>query len=357
VGIGDVKGSEGCQVTGDSVRTDGATLRPDPAGRHPVERHAAGDGVRVPPELAEALREGPFHRALRMAIADRGLPLARLRARLDELGAHVGQSTLSYWQRGTRHPELPKAIGTIRALETVLRLPRESLVTLVRLAGRPAGPAPLVPAGPVDPAALWGRTVALLAELDGMPDANRCNAELEVLAAHDTLLVGTNRELLAVTTRMVVRALVPGPDRYLAVHHGDERSGTAAVEAVAAEGCQPGRVHHAASAPGLVAELLFDRRLDEGETHVFCFTVRDGAGGPTPGRYRLFRGSCASYLAQMAFRPEALPDRCVRRSRAAESAEPATAADLVCGLGGVVSAYFPDIGPGLAGIDVRWAGQ
>jgi hypothetical protein len=40
-----------------------------------------------------------------------------------------------------------------------------------------------------------------------------------------------------------------------------------------------------------------------------------------------------------------------------DSAEPATAEDLVCGLGGVVSAYFPDAGPGLAGVDVRWSDQ
>jgi hypothetical protein len=345
-------------VTGDPVRAGGPAVRPGFAEEHPVEGDGVGDGHEVPPALAEALREGPFHRALRVAIMHRGLPLARLRARLDQLDAHVGQSTLSYWQRGTRHPELPKAIGTIRALESVLRLPRESLVTLVRLAGRPAGPAPLVPAGPDDPAALWARTVALLAEFDGLPDANRCNAELEVLAAHDTVLVGANRELLAVTSRMVVRALVAGPDRYLAVHHGEERSRTESIEAVAAEGCRPGPVHRAGSSPDLVAELVFDRRLTEGETHVFCFTVRGGGQGePARGQYRMFRGSCASYLLQVAFRPEAVPAGCVRRFRAVDSAEPATAEDLVCGLGGVVSAYFPDAGPGLAGVDVRWSDQ
>ncbi|GDY31296.1 hypothetical protein [Gandjariella thermophila] len=338
-------------MTGDPVRAERPAVLTQAAGEDPI----GGDGRDLPAELDEALREGPFHRALRAAIAHRGLPLARLRARLDELGAHVGQSTLSYWQRGTRHPELPKAVGAIRALESVLRLPRESLVTLARLAGRPAGPAPLLPATPADPADAWARTVALLAEFDSLPDAKRCNAELEVLAVHDTVLVGANRQRLAVTTRMVVRALVDGPDRYLVVHHADEVPAGEDIEAVAAEGCRPGWLRRAAAVPGLVAELLFDRRLAEGETHVFCFTVRDGTGGPTPGQYRMFRGSCASYLVQMSFRPEMPPARCVRRFRAADGTEPASADDLVCGLGGVVSAYFPDVGPGLAGIDITWS--
>ena len=47
--------------------------------------------------------------------------LARLRAHLEQLGVQVGQSTLSYWQRGLRHPEVPRAISTVRALESVLR--------------------------------------------------------------------------------------------------------------------------------------------------------------------------------------------------------------------------------------------
>lgn len=308
----------------------------------------------MPAELAEVLHEGPFHRALRAAIAHRRLPLARLRARLADVGAPVGQSTLSYWQRGTRHPELPKAIGTVRALEAVLDLPPESLVTLVRVAGRPVGPAPTVPAALADLAGTWTETVALLADFDTMPDTNRCNAELEVLSAHDTVEVGANREQCSMTSRMVVRALAPGPDRYLAVHHGDERCRIERVDVLAEEGCRPGRVRRAPSTPGLVAELLFDRGLAEGETHVFCFTIRDGTGGPTPGQYRMFRGTCDNYLLQIRFTAGALPARSVRRFRAADSAEPVGAEDLVCGIGGVVSAYFTQIGPGLAGIDVEW---
>ncbi|HWO64663.1 MAG TPA: hypothetical protein VNO31_31965, partial [Umezawaea sp.] len=85
----------------------------------------------MPASLAETLRYGPFHRALRDAIAFRGLSLARLRAHIEQLGVQVGQSTLSYWQRGLRHPEVPRAIPTVRALEVVLKLPTDSLTSLI----------------------------------------------------------------------------------------------------------------------------------------------------------------------------------------------------------------------------------
>ena len=35
-------------------------------------------------------------------------------------------------------------------------------------------------------------------------------------------------------------------------------------------------------------------------------------------------------------------------------ATPVEVDELVCGLGGVVSAYFSDVGPGTAGVSVEW---
>ena len=109
--------------------------------------------------LVEALRYGPFPRALRTAIAHRGLSLARLGAHLDRMGVHVGQSTLSYWQRGLRHPEVPRALSALRALERVLALPPDSLVVLVgdvpyygRFGFTAVPPGQIAFPGPVNPA-------------------------------------------------------------------------------------------------------------------------------------------------------------------------------------------------------------
>ncbi|TWP43775.1 hypothetical protein FKR81_42075 [Lentzea tibetensis] len=307
----------------------------------------------LPTPLAETLRYGPFHRALREAIAHRGLSLARLRAHLEQLGVQVGQSTLSYWQRGLRHPEVPRAIGTVRALETVLRLPPESLLGLIGPRPQPYAPRP-VPAAFAELASAWAETAPLLAEFESVPEAGRGNAELEVLSVHDTVSIGMHREQRAITTRLVVRAMRQGPDRYLAVHQGDEGSLIDNALVRAGEGCRQGRLRRQNVSRGLAVELLFDRRLAEGEEHVFSFTIVDDTGGPTPGHHRTFRDACASYLLQLSFHRRALPARCIKQFRVSAEATPVDVEELVCGLGGVVSAYYGHVGPGIAGVAVEW---
>ncbi|MEU5695424.1 hypothetical protein [Actinosynnema sp. NPDC020468] len=306
----------------------------------------SADQPGLPSALAETLRYGPFHRALHDAIAHRGLSLARLRAHLEALGVQVGQSTLSYWQRGLRHPEVPRAIGTVRALETVLRLPPESLVALVGRRPQPRLPRPAF----AELAGAWNRTRPI-AEFD--PES-KVNSDLEVLAVHDSVLIGAQREQRSITTRLVVRAKRPGPDRYVAVHQGDE--GCVIDNAIVrpAEGCRQGRSRRQSASRGLAFELLFDRRLAEGEEHVFSFTVLDDTGGPTPGHHRTFPDPCRGYLLQLAFNRRTLPARCTRQFRTDTDAPPIDVDELVCGIGGVVSAYFLDVGPGLAGVAVEW---
>ncbi len=82
----------------------------------------------TPRSLDEALRRGPFHCALRFAIASSGLSLDCLRRRLAAEGCEVSLSALSYWQRGVRRPERPTSIQAVLALERILGLRRSSLV-------------------------------------------------------------------------------------------------------------------------------------------------------------------------------------------------------------------------------------
>ncbi|GAA3461369.1 hypothetical protein GCM10018963_33820 [Saccharothrix longispora] len=322
------------------MTADSGHARPvdEPAG-HPTEGHPTGG---LPGALAETLRYGPFHRALHDAIAHRGLSLARLRAHLGQHGVRVGQSTLSYWQRGLRHPEVPRAIATVRALEAVLRLPPESLVALVgaRPQPRPARPA-------------WVSAPPPAHGFDGVGDAG-ANTDLELLSVHDTVLVGPERERRSISTRLVVRAGRAGPDRFLAVHQGDEGSLVDNALVRPGEGCRLGRVRRQVATRGLAFELLFDRRLGEGEEHVFSFTVVDDTGGPTPGHRRAFREPCRGYLVQLAFNRRALPARCTKQFRSDADAPPVDLEELVCGLGGFVSAYYEDVGPGVAGVGVEW---
>ncbi|GAA3238834.1 hypothetical protein GCM10020256_59470 [Streptomyces thermocoprophilus] len=91
-------------------------------------------------ELDTALRGGPFHVALRAAIAARGLPLQRVQHHLTRYGVKVGVTSLSYWQQGARRPQRPESLRAVRALEEILQLPDESLIRL--LAGADGRPGP-----------------------------------------------------------------------------------------------------------------------------------------------------------------------------------------------------------------------
>lgn len=62
-------------------------------------------------QLDSALRGGPFHVALRAAIAARGLPLQRVQHHLSRHGVKVGVTSLSYWQQGARRPQRPSPSG------------------------------------------------------------------------------------------------------------------------------------------------------------------------------------------------------------------------------------------------------
>ena len=217
----------------------------------------------MPASLAETLRYGPFHRALRDAIALRGLSLARLRAHIEQLGVQVGQSTLSYWQRGLRHPEVPRAIPTVRALEIVLNLPTGSLTSLI---GPRPSPRP-TPSAFAELASAWADTAPLLSEFDAIPESSRSNADLEMLCVHDAILIGGQHEQRAVTTRLVVRALRAGPDRYLAVHQGDEGSRIESAVVRPGEGCRQGRLRRQAASRGLAGSITAVPPLHQSDSH------------------------------------------------------------------------------------------
>lgn len=307
--------------------------------------------VRCGPDLAEALRNGPFHRALRAAISERGLPLSRLCAHLERRGLHVGGSTISYWQRGLRVPEGPQSAAVVHALEDILNVPEHALVGLIRPRRRPLGDIAGAPRRWVELSGQWGPAADLLGELD-VPES-RCNADLEVLSAHLSMDIGPDRVMRASTTRVVLRARQVGPDRYYTVYRGDLGCDIGAVEVRAGEGCRRGRVRRHAPSASLVAELPFDRYLAAGETHVLSYTVEDGTGGPVDGYQQLARVGGGSLLVQLRFDPATRPVRCLQESRPSAQEPCSAVTELFCSER-TVSAYFPTTPPGVHGISVEW---
>ncbi|MFJ9933440.1 hypothetical protein ACIRSJ_09960 [Streptomyces virginiae] len=274
-------------------------------------------------ELDRLLRGGPFHLALRAALAARGLPLQRVQHRLAAQGIKVGVTSLSYWQQGARRPRHPESLRAVTALERILELPDGALVRLL------AAPAP--GAGAARPAgrsyrALFsgGGTVERL--LDGMelpPDGG-----LHSLGHHERVRIGPAGELRVRESQQIVRAHRDGVDRYLAVHHGDPGCDVSRVRVTAYENCRTGRVRCHPEAGVVVAELLFDARLRRGDTYVFGYGVEDGTGPRSREYVRGFSYAGGQYVLQVRFDEAALPVRCRRFARSGPDAPRTGLADL-----------------------------
>ncbi|MEG3626100.1 hypothetical protein [Streptomyces poriticola] len=258
-------------------------------------------------ELDSALRGGPFHVALRAAIAARGLPLQRVQHHLSRYGVKVGVTSLSYWQQGARRPQRPESLRAVRALEEILQLPEESLIRL--LAESDPHPSEQRPAARSYRAhmAASGALEWLLAELDLPPGGG-----VHTVAHHERARIGRHRELAGRESHHIVRAHRDGVDRFVAVHHGDPGCAPGRMTVHALENCRTGRVRRDHETGMLVAELLFDTRLRAGDTHLFRYGVEDGTAGVSRECVRGFDTAGGQYALQVRFDAAALPVRCHR---------------------------------------------
>ncbi|MFF8292232.1 hypothetical protein ACF068_23780 [Streptomyces sp. NPDC016309] len=316
-------------------------------------------------DLARILHTGPFHLALRAALAVRGLPLQRVQHHLAHRGIKVGVTSLCYWQQGARRPQRPESLKAVRALEELLRLPGESLI---RLLGDPgaddpgagtgtgtgAGPRPAVtrPAGRTYRSLLEasGAVERLIAELEAPADGG-----LHTVGHQERVRIGAGRELLGRDSQQVVRAHRDGVDRYLAIHHGDPGCDPERVVVRAGENCRTGRVRRHGETGVVVAELLFDARLRAGETYLFGYGFEDGTGGVSGEYVRGFSFAGGQYVLQVRFHEDALPVRCRRFAQTSAGAPRGARGDLtLSGRHRTVHFVEQAVRPGILGIDWDW---
>ncbi|MGC0416299.1 hypothetical protein [Embleya sp. AB8] len=303
-------------------------------------------GVPVEAELARALRTGPFHLALRAALAARGLALHRVQHRLAQRGVHVGVTSLSYWQQGARRPQRPESLRAVRELEEVLKLPAGALTRLLEpeAAERTASRSYRAV---MDESVSLGR---LLADLESPADGG-----LHTVCQLERVRVGPDRELLGRASQHVVRAHRDGVDRYLAIHIGDRGCVPERVRVRATENCRVGRVRWSRNSTVLVAELLFDARLRAGDTYVFGYGFEDGTGGPSDEYLRGFTFPCGQYVLQVRFDPAALPVHCRRFAQSTAGGPRTGRRDLTLnGRHCIVHLAEQDVGPGILGIGWDW---
>ena len=304
----------------------------------------------VPTELQAALRGGPFHVALRAAIAARGLPLQRVQHHLTRYGVRVGVTSLSYWQQGARRPQRPESLRAVRALEEILQLPDESLIRLRSETGerpgtdRPAGRSyrSLVEAS--------GVLERLLADLEAPLDSG-----LHTIGHQDHVRIGARRELLARESHHIVRAHRDGVDRYLAVHHGDPGCAPERIAVHALENCRAGRVRWHQDTGILVAELLFDTRLHTGDTFLFRYAFEDGTGGASGDYVRGFGLAGGQYALQVRFDEQAMPVGCHRFTQHSPAAPRSGRQELrLSGSHRSVHLVEPRVRSGIVGIGWDW---
>ncbi|MFJ8795386.1 hypothetical protein [Streptomyces sp. NPDC102462] len=313
-------------------------------------RHGTQHADLASEELDTALRGGPFHVALRAAIAARGLPLQRVQHHLSRHGVKVGVTSLSYWQQGARRPQRPESLRAVRALEDILKLPDESLIRL--LAETDEVPAAQRPAA----RSYRSRTKAsgvldrLQAELGWSLDGG-----LHALGHHERVRVGARRELAGHESHHIVRAHRDGVDRFVAVHHGDPGCAPGRMTVHALENCRTGRVRWDQDTGVLVAELLFGTRLRSGDTFLFRYGVEDGTAGPSREYVRGFAFPGGQYALQVRFDADALPTRCHRFTQHSPAAPRSGRQELpLSGVHRSVHLVEPRVRPGIIGIGWDW---
>lgn len=271
---------------------------------------AGHDRRQLSPELSKLLRTGPFDVALRAAIRASRLSLERIQHRLRTRGTPVSITALSYWQSGRRRPERPDSLLALRELEDVLEVPDGSLAALLgppkpRGRNRSESSAPPL-------TTLWSdneSAAELLSRVDTSADG-----QLTRLSQHDVLEVDHAGKQRSLRVRQLVQAERNGVDRWVTVF--DNVANDVPPPTIRAQqGCRLGQVLTDHERGVVVAELVFDRSLERGETALLEYEINHGPEGLTGTDQdhvysRRFRLPVREYLVELRFDPDNPPLSC-----------------------------------------------
>lgn len=301
--------------------------------------------------LEQALRHGPFDRALRAALERRELSLESLQRRLRAEGYSISIAALSYWQRGLRRPERPESLRVVMAVEGILELPRASLVALLG-PPRPRGRRAATNGGPPEFTDLLGPSAGLARVLDGVDAA--VNLSFQHLGMHGDLWLGEDRSWYLERVRRVVTARQDRADRFVAIHVPDV-PGQSPPVLRPISGCRLGRVQADPETGFQAAELVFDHVLAAGLPHVFEYEYIPSAPAVGIDRYEhAARQPVRQIALRTHFDPRALPARCRHVTKRPGTATPRHVADLPVSASGTANIVVLDSAPGLEGFRWEW---
>ncbi|HEV2638590.1 MAG TPA: hypothetical protein VGX23_25815 [Actinocrinis sp.] len=338
-------------------RTRPAPAGPAPARRaihqHPDSRPDLRPGSPPgrpdpPPALAELLRTGPFHQALRAAVAAGGLSLDRIQDRLARRGATVSVATLSSWQSGRFRPERPRSMAVLAALEEVLGLAPEALSALLG-PPRPRGRWLRAPADQLGLSATWAGADDVRSALRLVD--TRWDDSLARISCHTRLEMDAHGRERSLRSRQLLRAECDGPDRWITVYQLDD-PGPPPRLSVQAPG-RTGRVVEWAHSGLIVAEVLFDRPLARGETIIVEYVLDHHQPRP----YSEFMQSTLhvpvrEYVMEVRFDPRAVPDTC----HSFRSAEPGSRVqERILRPDAIGAVHSVALGAGPCRLGIRWS--
>ncbi|CAM3212902.1 Transcriptional regulator, XRE family [Stackebrandtia soli] len=304
------------------------------------------------PVVAAALAQGPFHVALRAAIAARGLGLDRLRHHLRARDLNVSTTSLSYWQHGRTQPEHPSSIEAVTALEEILRLPRGSLRSLLG-PKRARGPRSLR-VKQRRPENVLGAGQPLRELCDQLPLAREHHLDVETQQVVVTI-DGDGRDAEHDVT-MLVTARRDGVDRYIAMFRGDPGCSIDDVRVVARRDCAIGRISRHHREPVLLAEIIFGTELAQGESHLFRFGVRDGTSNPANCFGQGFRYPVGHYTLQVRFDPSFIPLRVFGFAQSRLATVLHETGDIQLNDWLTAQLFRSNVDPGALGIGWEWPG-
>jgi transcriptional regulator with XRE-family HTH domain len=237
-----------------------------------------------------------FPERLQHAVDASGLTLEGIQRRLAGQGHVVGRSTLSYWQNGRRLPTGASSIAAVAALEQILKTRPGALIEA--LAQHP--PTRRLH---TDQQAVRDRIDRIIGRAD---DEQGRQPAHEVVGSLTAGRYGALGELVSMEMTIAIRAL-SDLQRVTFAHGCEPGDDPNLVEYVMLSGGRIGRVTFDERDRVVLGEIIFDRQLRRGESHLYRYELRDANHQRTERYFKVLDMQSAFVAIELTFHPDCLP--------------------------------------------------
>jgi hypothetical protein len=285
----------------------------------------------------------PFHEAFAEALTRRRVSLAWLHHRLSERGRPVSVTALSYWRSGRSQPERGTSLDAVDEIERILGVTPRSLSSLIGPSRRPGPKQP-----EMTPEEVFASTPGIQPVLSALGFTGLSDEMTEHIR-HITADIDASGRTAVIQARTMMRARHDGARRTPMVLSLDDAGRAPAFASVA--GCSIGRQKVDQESGVFGIELLLDRELEAGQTHLFEVHVTL----PEPSTDNFFEHFSARRLAELLiwvrFDPSRLPTKV---ESYVQNDDGEVGETVLMGSGTTAHAMERGFGPGILGIRWEW---